>query len=50
MKYFKFAFMSIYDNIRMTLLMTLEIIVVLLGVNIIVGAYNKYTEFAEIFL
>ncbi len=47
MKYFKFAFMSIYDNIRMTLLMILEIIVVLLGVNIIVGAYNNRNMLIE---
>ncbi len=47
MKYFKFAFMSIYDNIRMTLLMILEIIVVLLGINIIIGAYNNRNMLIE---
>lgn len=47
MKYFKFAFMSIYDNIRMTLLMILEIIIVLLGINIIIGAYNNRNMLIE---
>ena len=47
MKYFRFAFMAIYDNIRMNLLMILEIVVVLLGVNIIVGAYNNRNMLVE---
>lgn len=41
MKYFRFAFMSIYDNIKVNILMIVEILVILLGVNIIVGGYNN---------
>lgn len=47
MKYFKFAFLSIYDNIRMNLLMILEIVFVLTGTNIIVGAYNNRNMLIE---
>lgn len=47
MKYFKFAFLSIYDNIKMNLLIILEIIVVLTGTNIIVGAYNNRNMMIE---
>lgn len=47
MKYFKFAFLSIYDNIKMNLLMILEIIVVLTGINIIIGAYNNRNMLIE---
>lgn len=47
MKYFKFAFLSIYDNIKMNLLLILEIIVVLIGTNIIVGAYNNRNMLIE---
>lgn len=41
MKYFKFALLSIYDNIKLNLLMIIEIVIVLIGVNIIVGGYNN---------
>lgn len=41
MKYFRFAFMSIYDNIKVNILMVAEILIILLGVNIIVGGYNN---------
>lgn len=41
MKYFKFALLSIYDNVKLNLLMIIEIIVVLIGANIIVGGYNN---------
>lgn len=41
MKYIKFALLSIYDNVIMNLLMIIEIIVIILGTNIIVGAYNN---------
>lgn len=41
MKYFKFAFMSIYDNIKVNILMIVEILIILLGINIIVGGYNN---------
>lgn len=47
MKYFKFAFMSIYDNIKMNLLMIIEIVVVIIGVNIIVGSYNNRNMLIE---
>lgn len=47
MKYFKFAFMSIYDNIKMNLLMIIEIVVVIIGVNIIVGNYNNRNMLIE---
>ena len=47
MKYFRFAFMAIYDNIRTNLLMIIEIVIVLLGVNIIVGAYNNRNMLVE---
>ncbi|MDE5935845.1 MAG: hypothetical protein K2G83_00340, partial [Ruminococcus sp.] len=47
MKYFKFALLSIYDNIKMNLLMIFEIIIVLLGVNIIVGGYNNRNMLIE---
>lgn len=41
MKYFRFAFMSIYDNIKVNILMIVEILIILFGVNIIVGSYNN---------
>lgn len=41
MKYFRFAFLSIYDNIKVNVLMVAEILVILLGVNVIVGGYNN---------
>ena len=47
MKYFKFAFMAIYDNIIMNLLMIIEIVIVLLGTNIIIGAYNNRNMLIE---
>lgn len=47
MKYFRFAFMSIYDNIKVNILMVAEILVILLGVNIIVGSYNNRNMLIE---
>lgn len=47
MKYFKFAFLSIYDNIKMNMLLIFEIIVVLIGTNIIIGAYNNRNMLIE---
>lgn len=41
MKYFKFALLSIYDNVKLNLLMIIEIVIVLIGTNIIVGGYNN---------
>ncbi len=41
MKYFKFALLSIYDNVKLNLLMIIEIIIVLIGTNIIIGGYNN---------
>lgn len=47
MKYFKYAFMSIRNSFKMTLLMIIEIVVVILGVNIIVGSYNNRNMLIE---
>lgn len=41
MKYFRFALISICDNIKINLLMILEMIVVFVGVNLIIGSYNN---------
>lgn len=41
MKYFRFALISLCDNIKINLLMILEMIVVFVGVNLIIGSYNN---------
>ena len=41
MKYFRFALISFCDNIKINLLMILEMIVVFVGVNLIIGSYNN---------
>lgn len=52
MKYFRFALISIYDNIKINLLMILEMVVVFVGVNLIIGSYNNrnmlYEPYREI--
>lgn len=41
MKYFRFALISLCDNIKINLLMIIEMIVVFVGVNLIIGSYNN---------
>ena len=53
MKYFRFALISLCDNIKINLLMILEMIVVFVGVNLIIGSYNNrnmlYKPYSDIF-